>query len=97
MPESVYRAATNVQFEVIVVNDGSFPDVALWLSSEARRRAGLSVLSFDRPLGFSKAVNEGARRAQHDFLVILNSDAVVTDGWLDGLIAARGPMPASAS
>lgn len=88
--ESVYRAATSVQFEVIVVNNGSFPDVALWLSSEARRRAGLSVLSFDRPLGFSKAVNEGARRAQHDFLVILNSDAVVTDGWLDGLIAALG-------
>ena len=38
--ESVYRAATRVQFEVIVVNNGSSPDVARWLSSEMRRRAG---------------------------------------------------------
>jgi GT2 family glycosyltransferase/glycosyltransferase involved in cell wall biosynthesis len=86
--ESVYRATTGVPFEVIVVNNGSHPGVAQWLSSEVRRRVGLSVLNFDRPLGFARAVNEGARQAQHDFLVILNSDAAVTDGWLDGLTAA---------
>jgi GT2 family glycosyltransferase/glycosyltransferase involved in cell wall biosynthesis len=86
--ESVYRAAGRVPFEVIVVNNGSSPDVARWLSSEIERRPGLSVLSFDRPLGFSKAVNEGARKAQGELLVILNSDAVVTNGWLDGLTGA---------
>jgi GT2 family glycosyltransferase/glycosyltransferase involved in cell wall biosynthesis len=86
--ESVYRAASCVHFEVIVVNNGSSPDVARWLSSEIERRPGLSVLSFDRPLGFARAVNEGARKAQHDFLVLLNSDSAVTDGWLDGLIEA---------
>jgi GT2 family glycosyltransferase/glycosyltransferase involved in cell wall biosynthesis len=84
--ESVYQAATRVEFEVIVVDNGSSPDVALWLSSEMERRAGLSVLSFDRPLGFARAVNEGARKARHDFLLLLNSDSIVTDGWLDGLI-----------
>ena len=83
--ESVYHAASRVHFEVIVVNNGSSPDVARWLSSEIERRPGLSVLSFDRPLGFSRAVNEGARKARHAFLVILNSDSAVTDGWLDGL------------
>ena len=86
--ESVYRAAVLVPFEVIVVNNGSSSDVAQWLSTEVQRRVGLRVLSFDHPLGFSKAVNEGARKAQGDFLVILNSDAAVTDGWLDGLIGA---------
>lgn len=86
--ESVYRAASRVQFEVIVVNNGSCPDVARWLASEIPRRAGLSVLTFDHPLGFARAVNEGARKARHDFLVILNSDAAVTDGWLDGLTHA---------
>jgi GT2 family glycosyltransferase/glycosyltransferase involved in cell wall biosynthesis len=86
--ESVYRAASSVQFEVIVVNNGSAPDVARWLSSEIPRREGLSVLSFDRPLGFARAVNEGARKAQRDFLVLLNSDSAVTDGWLDRLVEA---------
>ncbi|MGA2212068.1 MAG: glycosyltransferase [Bryobacteraceae bacterium] len=91
--ESVYRAATRVQFEVIVVNNGSAPEVAQWLSSEMERRARLSVLSFDRPLGFARAVNEGARKARHDFLVLLNSDAIVTDGWLDGLLEAMHTDP----
>jgi GT2 family glycosyltransferase/glycosyltransferase involved in cell wall biosynthesis len=91
--ESVYRAASHVKFEVIVVNNGSSPDVATWLSSEVQRRSGLSVLSFDRPLGFARAVNEGARKAQRDFLVILNSDAAVTDGWLDGLIETMRTDP----
>src|SRR5579863_2494967 len=86
--ESVYRAASRVPFEVIVVNNGSSPDVARWLASEIPRREALSVLTFDRPLGFSRAVNEGARKARHDFLVILNSDATVTNGWLDGLTHA---------
>ncbi len=86
--ESVYRAATRVEFEVIVVDNGSSPDVARWLSSEIPRRAGLIVLSFDRPLGFAGAANAGARKAQHDFLLLLNSDSVVTDGWLDGMIEA---------
>jgi len=86
--ESVYQAASRVQFEVIVVNNGSFPDVARWLSSELERRPGLSVLTFDQPLGFARAVNEGARKARHDFLLLLNSDSIVTDGWLDGLMEA---------
>ena len=63
----------------------------MWLAGYLRKCGagpGLSVLSFDRPLGFARAVNEGARKAQHDFLVLLNSDSVVTDGWLDGLIEA---------
>src|SRR3984957_11274464 len=86
--ESVYRSAASVPFEVIVVDNGSSPDVARWLSSEIPRRAGLSVLSFDRPLGFAGAANAGARKAQHDFLVLLNSDSAVTDVWLDGLMEA---------
>ncbi|MGP0073674.1 MAG: glycosyltransferase [Bryobacteraceae bacterium] len=86
--ESIYRAQSRVPFEVIVVNNGSAPDVAGWLTSELQGRPMLRVLTFDRPLGFARAVNEGARRAQHDFLVILNSDATVTNGWLDGLAEA---------
>ena len=83
--ESVYEARTSVPFEVIVVDNGSAPEVAVWLAQEQEQRQNLVVMRFDQPLGFSRAVNEGARRARHDILVLLNSDALVTDGWLDGL------------
>ena len=37
--------------------------------------------------GFPLAINQGLQAASGEFLVLLNNDAVVTDGWLDPLIA----------
>lgn len=92
--DSIYRAANLLPFEVIVVDNGSAADVVEWLASERARRRNLTVLRFDRPLGFAKAVNEGVRAARCPLLAILNSDTEVTDGWLDGLAAALDSDPA---
>ncbi len=85
---SVYSAATRTGFEVIVVNNGSAPEVEAWLASEQLHRPRLTVLHFEQPLGFARAVNAGAAAAEGDFLVVLNSDAEVTDYWLEGLLDA---------
>jgi GT2 family glycosyltransferase/glycosyltransferase involved in cell wall biosynthesis len=82
---SIYDAQTATPFEVLVVNNGSSPDVRAWLSLEEKRRPNFSALHFDQPLGFARATNVGALRAKHKFLVLLNSDTIVTDGWLDNL------------
>jgi GT2 family glycosyltransferase len=91
--ESVYLAATRVPFEVIVVDNGSSAPVAAWLYGQKRRHAGLTALRFDRPLGFARAVNEGAKHARCDYLVVLNSDCAVSYGWLDGLAAVLESHP----
>ncbi len=38
-------------------------------------------------LGFPAAVNQGLKYARGEYLVLLNNDAVVTEGWLEQLIA----------
>jgi hypothetical protein len=86
--ESVYRVLTRVKFEVIVVDNGSAAGVGAWLEGERRKRDGLTVLRFGEPLGFPRAVNAGARAAKYEYLVLLNSDSQVTDGWLEGLAEA---------
>jgi GT2 family glycosyltransferase/glycosyltransferase involved in cell wall biosynthesis len=86
--ESIYRVRTNVPFEVIIVNNGSRPDVREWLAREQECRPNFQALHFDQPLGFACANNIGARQARHEFLVLQNSDTVVTDGWLDHLMDA---------
>lgn len=85
---AIYSVSTSIPFEVIVVDNGSSPEVSEWLASEALRCERLTVLHFGSPLGFAKAVNEGARKAKQEFIGVLNSDTVVTDGWLDGLMNA---------
>lgn len=91
--ESVYQARTLLAFEVIVVNNGSDRGVRDWLADEQTRRADFRAMHFDEPLGFAKAVNEGARVARGSSLVVLNSDTVVTDGWLDALQAVLDDAP----
>ncbi|OGS06287.1 MAG: hypothetical protein A2270_07610 [Elusimicrobia bacterium RIFOXYA12_FULL_51_18] len=51
--------------------------------------------------GFAKAVNQGIKAAKGEFIVLVNSDLVFYEGWLEGLIrcltasrdiGAAGPM-----
>lgn len=86
--DSIYAAKTALPFEVIVVDNGSNADVAAWLAAESSRRPNFRFLRFDQPLGFPRAANEGACVARHELLVLLNSDTVVFDHWLDLLATA---------
>jgi len=91
--DSVFAVRPSVSFEVIVVDNGSSPDFDGWLREAAQRYSELRIIHFDEPLGFSRAVNEGMRAALGEFLVILNSDTIVTDGWADRLLEAMRNSP----
>ena len=47
----------------------------------------VTIVSNPKNVGFPAAVNQGLRPARGEYLVLLNNDVVVTDGWLDQLIA----------
>jgi len=86
--DSVYRVGASLPFEVIVIDNGSRPDVLEWLRSENERRAHFWYISLEANLGFSKAINLGIEHTRGDYVVLQNSDTVVTIDWLDHLIAA---------
>jgi GT2 family glycosyltransferase len=68
--------------ELIVVDNGSedgTPDAA------ARVAPAAMVLRNRENRGFMAAVNAGARAASGDLLVLLNPDAVVAEGWREGI------------
>ena len=98
--ESVARHAgsTHTSFDVLIINDGS-PDAALvdWVEAFAAGAVELDVTVShnEQNLGFVKTCNRGLRAASGD-VVILNSDTIVTKGWLDRLAgAAQGPAIAT--
>jgi GT2 family glycosyltransferase len=73
---------TEGRLEVIVVDNAS-PDRAMSVVEQTTR--GAMIVRNERNLGFGAACNQGAARASAPLLCFLNSDAVVTEGWLDGL------------
>lgn len=90
---SIFASGSQLIFEVIVVDNGSCPDVEEWLLREEECHPNLRHLRYPEPLGFSRAVNAGASGALGEVLVILNSDTIVTPGWMDGLYLALASDP----
>ncbi len=90
--ESIARKTTDA-FRLVLINDGSRdPRVPALLAGLRGAAAGLVVI--DRPdnRGFVRTVNEGFALASGD-VVILNTDTVVTPGWLERLRAVAASRP----
>lgn len=83
--ESVLASKCSLSFEVVVINDAT-PDQSLREYLQALASQGLvSLLHNSTNLGFTATVNHGMGYHPNRDVVLLNSDAVVCDGWLDRL------------
>ena len=86
--ESVLRARSERSFEVIVVDNGSEPDVLAWLKHQTESHPELGYIRLPSNVGFARGSNTGVRLSRGRYIVLLNSDTVVTDGWSDRLVDA---------
>jgi GT2 family glycosyltransferase len=71
---------------LIIVDDGS-ADETRRLCEEATTRARTLLIRRAEGSGFARAVNAGLRETKAPVVVLLNSDTIVTEGWLDRLSA----------
>ena len=76
-------ATSGVEFEVIVVDNGSNDGSVDWLASTWPR---VRVLTLGTNLGFGAANRRGAEVARGTFIAFLNNDTVVDAGWLKALL-----------
>jgi glycosyltransferase involved in cell wall biosynthesis len=85
--QSVFRH-TRLAFELIVVDNGSTDGTGAYLAGVAdAARVPVTVIGNATNQGFPAAINQGLKAARGGYLVLLNNDVVVTDGWLDQLVA----------
>ncbi len=83
--ESVVRYTTS-PYTLILVDDGSDAPVQEYLRRFAETQ-GVTLLRNERARGYTRAANQGLRASMGDYALLLNSDTVVTPGWLDGMVA----------
>jgi GT2 family glycosyltransferase/glycosyltransferase involved in cell wall biosynthesis len=85
--ESIWEKTLYPNFEVIVVDNASGPDVVDYLKTAAEKEPRLKVILNEENLGFARANNIGIEAAGAcEYVVLLNNDTIVTRRWLPRLI-----------
>ena len=79
-------AHTVVPYRLVLIDDASpDPSIAAYFAELARRALpNVALLRNERNVGFTATANRGMRQSRSD-IVLLNSDTIVTSGWLDAL------------
>lgn len=83
---NIYSNTTYPNFEVIAVDNASNDETPSWLSAFALTHPNLRVILNTKNLGFAGGNNQGAREADGEYIIFLNNDTVVTQGWVERLL-----------
>lgn len=87
--QSVLEARNATPFRLVIIDDASAdPAVGRLIERVAAGRADIEVLYNAENLGFVASANRGLGHGRDTDVVLLNSDTLVTPGWLDRLRAA---------
>lgn len=87
--DSLLRHSSRYSFEIIVGDDASPDESEAWL----RQVEGIVYKRFNVNGGFIANCNQSAELARGRYIVLLNNDARVCEGWLDQLIGSFEQLP----
>jgi GT2 family glycosyltransferase len=85
------RNHTSEPYEVIVVDNGSGDTTREMLA--AIDDPHVRVIYNETNRGYAGGNNDGLRAAAGEYVVLLNNDVIVTEGWIDGLLDPFGRQP----
>ena len=92
--ESIFRNGARGDFEVIVVDNDSSDSTPEYLTNMMEREPRLRCIFNKSNRGFAGGNNDGLKIASGSFLILLNSDCIVTKNWIEGLTALPAQDPA---
>jgi N-acetylglucosaminyl-diphospho-decaprenol L-rhamnosyltransferase len=90
---SLFENCKGMDFEVIVVDNGSFDACQRIITDEFPK---VRFLQSSENLGFARANNFGAERAEGEFLLFLNPDTEVIDNAIGGMLSFMKSLPDAA-
>ena len=82
---SLYEHKTH-DFNIIAIDDCSDDETRIYLEEESKKK-GFKLLRNKENIRFTKTVNRGFKESKGDYVVILNSDTIVTPRWIEKILA----------
>lgn len=82
--ESVLKNTKSNNYEIVVVNNGSTDGTYEYLNS--LNKDNIKIINNSNNLGFSKGMNIGVKNSIGKYLILLNNDTWVSEGWDVALI-----------
>jgi len=86
---SLADTTCRARYELIIVDDQSADETAERLATVE----GLISIRNEKNLGFIGSCNRGSKEAKGKYIVLLNNDTQVLDGWLDALLHTFEQFP----
>ncbi|KIM13303.1 MAG: hypothetical protein KU38_01195 [Sulfurovum sp. FS08-3] len=84
--DSVLNTTESKQCDIFLINDGSTDErITLLLKKYKNISNHIHVIENETNMGYTKTVNKGIKLAKEKDVVLLNSDTIVTHGWLESL------------
>jgi|GEM_PF-1301035 len=77
---------TSQRHKLILVDNGSTDGTVEFLKDFAKRHENVELILNEENLGFAKGNNQGVEKAKGEYILLLNNDVVVTEGWLGRMI-----------
>lgn len=84
---------TQVNYQLIVIDDGSDWDTRDFLRSWVENYSFVQLIVNEQAQGYTKAANQGLKAGKNDYMILLNSDTIVTPKWVEKLIECCNSQP----
>ncbi len=85
--DSVFSNSSWDNLEVVVVDNGSTDGSVELLHHYQKKYEGLKTIFLKNNRGFAGGNNVGIKAATGEYIILLNSDTIVTDDWIRRIIA----------
>lgn len=83
--QSVLTRTDLTRHRVLMINDGSSDERVQPLLDRFARNPGFHLMINPQNMGYTRTINRGIRWAAEDDILLLNSDTIVHDGWIEGM------------
>ncbi|MDQ7085962.1 MAG: glycosyltransferase [Sulfurovum sp.] len=83
--ESLYETASEI-FNLIVVDDASNEETKEYLLKLSKEK-GFTLIRHEKNMRFTHSVNSGFSVSDADYVILLNSDTIVTTNWIEKIIS----------